>query len=140
MTGPALVKKLAEIRQMGYHINLSGGYSSVGERSVRIRKAVGSNPIISIVQAYSLGKVGYADRKCVCSSVDRAPDSGSGCAGSTPVRRGYMMLQYDGWSRCMQHFLYARERSRGLSHQHILSYDPVLFYNLVVFYEPYFDL
>ena len=25
---------------------------------------------------------------CVCSSVDRAPDSGSGCAGSTPVRRG----------------------------------------------------
>ena len=25
---------------------------------------------------------------CLCSSVDRAPPSGGGCAGSTPVRDG----------------------------------------------------
>ena len=31
-------------------MQVTGGYSSVGERSVRIRKAVGSNPIISITK------------------------------------------------------------------------------------------
>ena len=30
---------------------------------------------------------------CLCSSVDRAPPSGGGCAGSTPVRDVFIVLQ-----------------------------------------------
>ena len=55
----------------------------MGERSVRIRKAVSSNLIISM-NSLPYGGLFYSR---VCSSVDRALDSGSRCAGSTPVRR-----------------------------------------------------
>lgn len=74
---------LANLREKSYDIFCAWGYSSVGERSVRIRKAVSSNLIISINSLPS-GGLFY---RCVCSSVDRALDSGSRCAGSTPVRR-----------------------------------------------------
>ena len=61
----------------------------MGERSVRIRKAVSSNLIISIKQPASIGRLLSEDTSYVCSSVDRALDSGSRCAGSIPVRRAY---------------------------------------------------
>ena len=82
--GCIIIKKpLALFREIYYYMICAWGYSSVGERSVRIRKAVSSNLIISI-SSLPYGGLFYG---CVCSSVDRALDSGSRCAGSTPVRR-----------------------------------------------------
>ena len=86
--GCIIIKKpLALFSEIYYYMICAWGYSSVGERSVRIRKAVSSNLIISIKQPASSGRLLSKITSYVCSSVDRALDSGSRCAGSTPVRR-----------------------------------------------------
>lgn len=51
-------KELAESDTERYYIPCAWGYSSVGERSVRIREAVGSNPIISRNKARNIVKFG----------------------------------------------------------------------------------
>lgn len=48
---------LANLREKSYDIFCAWGYSSVGERSVRIRKAVSSNLIISIWQPADFGRL-----------------------------------------------------------------------------------
>ena len=88
--GCIIIKKpLALFREIYYYMICAWGYSSVGERSVRIRKAVSSNLIISIKQPASSGRLLSKITSYVCSSVDRALDSGSRCAGSIPVRRAH---------------------------------------------------
>ena len=82
-------KPLALFSEIYYYMICAWGYSSEGERSVRIRKAVSSNLIISIKQPASSGRLLSKITSYVCSSVDRALDSGSRCAGSIPVRRAH---------------------------------------------------
>lgn len=92
-TGCIVKKTLALYFEIYYYMICAWGYSSVGERSVRIRKAVSSNLIISIKQPASYGRLLSKSTSYVCSSVDRALDSGSRCAGSIPVRRAHGDMQ-----------------------------------------------